>query len=71
MTRFGRMLRRTSMDELPQLINVLMGEMSLVGPRPPLDYEVALYSDRAHGQAGLYARHDRAVAGERTLREDV
>ncbi len=49
-TKFGRILRRTSMDELPQLINVLKGEMSLVGPRPPLDYEVALYSERAQGR---------------------
>jgi exopolysaccharide biosynthesis polyprenyl glycosylphosphotransferase len=44
-TRVGRLLRRTSMDELPQLINVLKGEMSLVGPRPALPAEVAEYDD--------------------------
>jgi lipopolysaccharide/colanic/teichoic acid biosynthesis glycosyltransferase len=42
-TRVGKFLRGTSMDELPQLLNVLKGEMSLVGPRPPLPYEVAAY----------------------------
>src|SRR6266571_9580270 len=45
-TRVGRFLRKTSIDELPQFFNVLRGEMTLVGPRPPLSYEVDLYSLR-------------------------
>ena len=44
-TRVGRLLRRTSMDELPQLVNVVKGEMSLVGPRPALPVEVAEYDE--------------------------
>lgn len=44
-TPVGRWLRRTSLDELPQLFNILKGDMSFVGPRPPMPYELAYYKD--------------------------
>lgn len=56
-TRVGKVLRRLSVDELPQLWNVIKGDMSLVGPRPPLPWEAELYSDymwgRLCGKPGL------------------
>ena len=61
MTRIGKFLRRLSLDELPQLFNVLKGQMSLIGPRPALPREVQTYDDAARrrlavkpGMTGLW-----------------
>ena len=52
-TRVGALLRRTSLDELPNLVNVLRGEMTLVGPRPTLPAQVAQYTARQHGRLSV------------------
>jgi lipopolysaccharide/colanic/teichoic acid biosynthesis glycosyltransferase len=52
-TRVGAFLRRTSLDELPNLFNVLRGEMTLVGPRPTLPAQVAQYTARQHGRLAV------------------
>jgi lipopolysaccharide/colanic/teichoic acid biosynthesis glycosyltransferase len=70
MTRVGRILRKTSLDELPQLFNVIRGEMSLVGPRPPLPREVVEYSTyqlrrlaATPGMTGLWQVSGRSTLG--------
>jgi lipopolysaccharide/colanic/teichoic acid biosynthesis glycosyltransferase len=78
-TRFGRALRRSSLDELPQLWNVLRGEMSLVGPRPPISYEVEHYPPHwfarfavKPGVTGLWQVNGRSdVTLEEMIRLDV
>lgn len=78
-TRVGRLLRRTSIDELPQLINVVRADMSLVGPRPPLVSEVSGYGAEAHrrllvrpGMTGPWQISGRSDLGwEETVRLDL
>lgn len=78
-TRLGAFIRRFSIDELPQLFNVIRGEMSLVGPRPPLPSEVAGYDDYAHrrllvkpGVTGLWQVSGRSdLSWEDTIRLDL
>jgi lipopolysaccharide/colanic/teichoic acid biosynthesis glycosyltransferase len=52
-TRVGALLRRTSIDELPNLLNVLRGEMSLIGPRPTLPHQVEAYDERQRGRLAI------------------
>jgi exopolysaccharide biosynthesis polyprenyl glycosylphosphotransferase len=78
-TRVGRVLRRFSLDELPQLLNVLGGSMSMVGPRPPLQSEVDQYEDHARrrllvtpGLTGLWQVSGRSLLSwEETVRLDL
>jgi lipopolysaccharide/colanic/teichoic acid biosynthesis glycosyltransferase len=74
-TRVGRFIRKTSLDEIPQFWNVLLGEMTLVGPRPPISYEVALYSERdwlrLSGRPGLTGTWQIYGRGNVTLTEMV
>jgi lipopolysaccharide/colanic/teichoic acid biosynthesis glycosyltransferase len=52
-TRVGRLLRRTSLDELPNLVNILRGEMAIIGPRPTLPTQVAQYTPRERGRLAV------------------
>lgn len=68
-TRVGRFIRKTSIDEFPQLLNVLLGQMSVVGPRPPLPREVADYTD--YDRQRLFVRPGCTGLWQVTLRNSV
>jgi lipopolysaccharide/colanic/teichoic acid biosynthesis glycosyltransferase len=70
-TRVGRWLRRSSLDELPQLLNILRGDMSFVGPRPPLREEVAEYDDRALRRLDIRPGLTGTWQIERRRRDDI
>ena len=78
-TRVGRLLRATGLDELPQLINVIRGDMSLVGPRPAIPYELEFYKDWHHqrfavrpGISGLWqVKRNGATSLDDMVKQDI
>ena len=78
-TRIGSLLRKTNLDELPQLVNVLKGEMSIVGPRPDIPYAVAMYKDwhkkRLNAKPGITGLwqvcHRKGIPFEGMVRLDI
>lgn len=77
-TRIGQILRRTSLDELPQIINVLVGDMSLIGPRPMMPCQQALYPGQAYynlrpGMTGSWqvSRRNESAFADRAYYDDI